>query len=239
MGATPDAVSTVVGRTNSTLLPLPINYRCGKLILSEARKIVPNIQDAPDAIKGAVYEASRADLCNILRDTDVVLCRKNAPLIQVCIDLFRCGKGARFEKRGIDKSLARMIKAMSGMGSYSDFFDVFDDYKARELALIKGGEARVLFNDSMDAIEAAYRGLKCLSWEEFQYKFKGLFEGDSGITLSTVHGFKGLESDRIFIIEPDCLPMVWDGQTEEQYDEEMRLKYVAITRAKKELVWVR
>jgi superfamily I DNA/RNA helicase len=56
--------------------------------------------------------------------------------------------------------------------------------------------------------------------------------------LSTVHKAKGLEADNVFIICPELLPMRMEGQQEWEYQQELNLKYVAVTRAKKRLVWV-
>jgi superfamily I DNA/RNA helicase len=55
------------------------------------------------------------------------------------------------------------------------------------------------------------------------------------IILSTIHKAKGLEAERVFIIKPQLLlvkqPLEW------MYQQESNLKYVAITRAKKELIY--
>jgi len=58
------------------------------------------------------------------------------------------------------------------------------------------------------------------------------------ITFCTCHKSKGLENHRVFILTPERLPMEWKDQLEWQYEQEVNLKYVAITRAKHELVWV-
>ena len=56
----------------------------------------------------------------------------------------------------------------------------------------------------------------------------------SHVYLTTVHGSKGLEFDMVFIpgMTDGCFPP-YSSRTEEQYEEERRLLYVAITRAKK------
>jgi DNA helicase II / ATP-dependent DNA helicase PcrA len=58
-----------------------------------------------------------------------------------------------------------------------------------------------------------------------------------GIVLSTVHKIKGLEADRVFIIRPDLLPM----QTPKAWQamQEKNLEYVAVTRARLELIYDR
>lgn len=61
-------------------------------------------------------------------------------------------------------------------------------------------------------------------------------------TLSTIHSSKGLEYDRVYIIDAidGVLPAITESDAEskeekQQYQEERRLFYVAMTRAKKEL----
>jgi superfamily I DNA/RNA helicase len=46
-----------------------------------------------------------------------------------------------------------------------------------------------------------------------------------------------LEADRVYIIEPQCLPAPWVKQ-EWEIEQENNLAYVAYTRAKNELVFV-
>ena len=57
------------------------------------------------------------------------------------------------------------------------------------------------------------------------------------VTFMTMHGAKGLEFDTVFIIgaNEDIIPYK-KAQTEEEIEEERRLMYVAMTRAKKRLV---
>jgi len=54
------------------------------------------------------------------------------------------------------------------------------------------------------------------------------------VTLMTLHASKGLEFSRVFItgLEAGLFPMVRDRDAEEDYEEERRLFYVGLTRAK-------
>jgi DNA helicase-2/ATP-dependent DNA helicase PcrA len=54
----------------------------------------------------------------------------------------------------------------------------------------------------------------------------------------TVHRAKGQETDRVWILRPDLLPMKLPKMTDEQKQQERNLHYVAITRAKHELYYV-
>lgn len=59
------------------------------------------------------------------------------------------------------------------------------------------------------------------------------------IKLSTIHRAKGLENERVFILDYDELPMHHAEQKEWESVQEMNLKYVAVTRAMQELYLVR
>ncbi|UER67525.1 ATP-dependent helicase [Borrelia sp. BU AG58] len=67
-----------------------------------------------------------------------------------------------------------------------------------------------------------------------------LMHGDSnsGVLLSSIHGVKGLEFDRVIIsgLEKGLLPAEIEELTEGRLEEERRLFYVALTRARFELI---
>lgn len=62
-------------------------------------------------------------------------------------------------------------------------------------------------------------------------------ENSGGVTLSTIHSAKGLEFSKVYIIDvmDGILPSVPCEKDEALYEEERRLFYVAMTRAKDEL----
>ena len=59
------------------------------------------------------------------------------------------------------------------------------------------------------------------------------------IHLSTIHRAKGLENDRVFILDYDELPLQHLEQKDWEKVQELNLKYVAVTRTKQELFLVR
>lgn len=63
------------------------------------------------------------------------------------------------------------------------------------------------------------------------------YKDNDGITLMTIHSAKGLEFDNVFIVgmEESIFPHFNSFESNEQLEEERRLCYVAITRAKKRL----
>ena len=74
--------------------------------------------------------------------------------------------------------------------------------------------------------------------EDLKLKIQSIFSDDiEGIILSTVHKAKGLEADRVFIVRPDLLPMTKNIRSQWERQQENNLTYVAITRARKELIY--
>ena len=61
---------------------------------------------------------------------------------------------------------------------------------------------------------------------------------ENAVMLSTAHKSKGLEANRVMILLPDKLPLKFPHQQKWQEIQEMNLKYVALTRARKELIFV-
>ena len=60
----------------------------------------------------------------------------------------------------------------------------------------------------------------------------------NAVVLSTAHKSKGLEADRVLILTPSDFPMITKYSKDWEIQQEYNLKYVAWTRAKKELVFV-
>jgi DNA helicase-2/ATP-dependent DNA helicase PcrA len=63
-------------------------------------------------------------------------------------------------------------------------------------------------------------------------------QNTSGVTLMTVHAAKGLEFDTVFVtgLEEGLFPHAGHGDEKRDEEEERRLFYVAVTRAKKRLI---
>lgn len=61
----------------------------------------------------------------------------------------------------------------------------------------------------------------------------------AGITLSTVHRFKGLEAERVFIVEPQLIPFPYYTEQAWQVQQENNIDYVARTRAISHLEYIR
>ncbi len=111
--------------------------------------------------------------------------------------------------------------------------DRYDDYQKREKDL----EHFLNLSEKYTSLEDF---LSDLALEPPESSVEDIEEGaqkDEYITLSTIHSAKGLEFKAVFIIGAvdGRFPSVFSFNSSEELDEELRLMYVAVTRAKTHL----
>lgn len=240
-GANTDSFYRVQERFGSVALPLQLCYRCGKAIVREANKIVPELQSPEWIHEGAVHHILDSELALKIKRGDVILCRTNAPLISKALEFIASGIPARVRGRQIGEQITGHIKRIGRMGEWSRFIEFTNAYRDREVAkylaknMVNKAES---FIDIISCIYAVYDP-ELKSVEELMQKVTNLFSDElGGILLSSVHRAKGLEWDNVFIIRPDQLPLKFKNQSDETKVQEENLKYVAITRAIHNLYWV-
>jgi hypothetical protein len=247
-GADATSVKVIADKTQAARLPLSICYRCPKSHLDMAREIVPEIEHAEHAEDGEVLHLDPDDLHTTLRQGDMVLCRTNAPLISTCFQLIARGVPAKVRGRDIGKGLTFLVESVEDVKGYTwdEFGKCLAEYEAKTIAKLSdkegtGSQIQGLQDraESVRLIQSQTHAKgQCRDAKELKVYINSLFT-DSGsvIELSSVHKAKGLEADRVFILRPELLPhprlnFRWQGE------QEMNLKYVALTRAKQTLGFV-
>lgn len=245
-GANNDSFAQLAKLANKEL-PLSCNYRCGSDIINLAQSIVPNIVAHAGAEKGVIRNVT--DLTD-LELGDMVLCRKSAPLVRIALKCLANNIRANVMGRDIAQGLVSLIKKakvkrIDTLLNYLDTEVKKAENKHKANPQVMSASKLEALKDKVNAINAISENINMVSNNGIQAllnKIDYLFTDDNNkanrITFATCHKSKGLENERIFILVPDKLPLVWKGQKEWQYEQEMNLKYVAITRAKKELIWV-
>lgn len=248
-GADCDSYSNILRRVRGTELPLSICYRCPSSHIELVKKNFPNIPiEASDrAPVGRILEITEKQLFDsdspgALKDDDLVLCRKTAPLVSLCIKLISRGIAATVKGRSIGDGLKRDLEEIDKMGfpfaQFGEAIAAWHKVKAEQYKFRDNREQlEEQLQDKCDAIQAIYESQpQAKSIKDLGDYIDDLFSDDhSPITLSTVHRAKGLESDRVFILKPGDMPMTWRNQQEWQKDQEGNILYVALTRSKRDL----
>lgn len=231
-GADREAIPRMIRELRARTLPLSITYRCPRSVVREANELVPELAAAPNAPEGIVREVSEERLRADAAPGDMVLSRTNAPLVSLCYRWLASGRRAMIQGRDIGEGLIVWINN-AGAASVPQLMRTIAEWRAKEIARLTEAERDTQsVIDKADCLEALCEG--CASTDAVIDKCERLFgEAKSpagAILLSSTHRAKGLEADRVWLLRGTYLR--WPG------DEEENLLYVAITRSKRELIYV-
>ena len=246
-GADNRSYHKIVERTQAKELPLSLCYRCPRSHLDLVNRIYPDIpiEAAPNAIEGTLEQIDK----NCLWDEehaghlvvgDMVLSRKTAPLVSLCIRLIGQGIAATVKGKDIGKQIKQELDAIADMTGFRyDEFNLFaNQYREFKFQTYEGldnaEQLKENLADKLNALTTIYSSqpnANCIA-HLCNYIDDLFSDEESPITLSTVHRAKGLEGDRVFIIKPEDMPMVWESQKQWQQEQEDNLLYVALTRSK-------
>lgn len=235
MGSDLNVFNSLKNNPNTITLPLSVTYRCSKRIVEEANKVFPGTECAEEAKEGIVREGelSEAD------DGDFVLCRNNLPLVVAFLQFLKAGKKSSIMGRDFGENICRL---MENQNSLDDMYLLLDDKEQKLIerginpAFVKNHPSCVSLEEKVKIVELLYESYQ-ENFSSLKEKVRNVFSGDSkGIILSTIHKSKGLEANRVFFLNPELLPSKYAKTPKALYAEEC-LKFVAITRAKEELVY--
>ena len=250
-GSDSDSFQILKSMPNTTCLPLSISYRCGKKIVDFAHKIVKNIEAADGAIDGQILQnVSLEDV----QDGDMILCRNNAPLVQIYNEFLKLGKKCFIRGKEIGPNLKLLVKNTKQDELNADcqkdgvFVRLYDDlFTSRNKLMEKFGiDAETAINspqiqnklDMINALEILSEGIN--TSEEIISKIDEIFpkkDKKSGISLSTIHKAKGLEAENVYIACESLMPSK-SAKKDWEIKQEYNLMYVAYTRAKKTLGFI-
>ena len=266
-------------------LPLTVTRRCGRAIVKEAQKYVPEFEAHETCCDGAVatlrYQILESDEecrnspdgCHFFNGVygqnkesncircgcvlaepmcyhgfvsvgDMVLCRVNAPLVSECFKFLRQGRKAQIQGRDVGAGLVSTINKMKTdniVELASDLSNWLHLETEKENKSRNPSESRLIaLQDRYDCILCFMEGAQTVP--EVVNNINAIFTDSKhgeGIKLSSVHKAKGLEADRVFLLQPEgsTIPHPM-AKTKWQREQEMNLLFVAITRARKELVYV-
>lgn len=231
-GAMSNSMDALKAKFEMLELPLSITYRCCQKIVEEAQLYVPQIQAAPNAPEGEVFQL---DEDPTLFNETMIVCRNNAPLFRAIL--------AHVRQKVPCRVLSNFIEAFEGFirhfkaDNCRDLLVKLDDwYKTECEAAEKKG-----FHGKIAALTDKYETTRLLATEfklvsELIAVVKKLAESTTGPTFATIHKAKGLEHERVFILRPDLMPSRF-ATSPEALQQEANLTYVAITRGKGSLTY--
>jgi DNA helicase II / ATP-dependent DNA helicase PcrA len=245
-------------KLNAKRLPLSVSYRCPKAVIDLAHRCVPQIEAAPDAPEGVVDRIDYTAMLKNVKLNDTVLSRSNAPLVRLFLSLLKQKIPVGMKGRDLGAQLTSFITK----------FDVktVDGLRAATVEWVEKESKRRLRNDpdaDLSAVTDKAESVYVLC--DHATTMPGVFEvleklltppSGAKVLLSSVHRGKGLEWDRVFMLDYTfpINPSFWmqfaKGSNQEEWAEGMANKtfeteteqrnifYVACTRSRRELYLV-
>jgi hypothetical protein len=236
-GAMQDGMAKMMTDLEAKRFPLTITRRCPKVVVRRAQQLVSDYRAADDAPEGAEHFIRMNLLTSSVQVGDAILSRLNAPLTPVCLQLLRKGIPARIEGKDIGKQLKGIATRLNAR-SVPQFITKLENWAERMTNRARGSkrfeQKAELINDQKETLMALADGVANV--REISERIDNIFEDTKGesrpaVILSSTHKAKGLEWDRVFVLDDTYRQKEGEG-------EEARLYYVAITRTKKEIFYV-
>lgn len=218
-------------------LPLDICYRCATSII-DATNEVYDVMEYGKEDEGIVDVVTDV---NEVKGESMIICRNTSPIIKLYFSLLGAGMPVYIKGDDIMTSINRFLKPYLSYSVARTKTELL--YKLEDLQKDKSDEGRMklyIFKENYANFKALtanmstdYEIIKVLL-ERIQNLFKIKAKA---IMLCTIHKSKGLEADIVYILNENLIPSKF-AKSPEQIKQEQNLKYVARSRAKKELYYL-
>lgn len=254
-GVRPDSLDQLKTAFRAEEYPLSWSFRCPINVVKLANKLNPDMVAAPGNQEGIVDEIDEIDLIELLNRmrpeeaaTTAILSRTNLALIKLALQLVRRGIPCYVRGGDICQELLRVMrKAQEIDWSISNLNRSLVNWLEMEMHAARftnpqrqNRHRQVLTGVATTLLEIAEL-TQASSFDMLETLLRNLLSESSvnGVNLMSAHRSKGLEFQRVFILDPGKLPMTWNGQTEAEAYSERMLEYVAYTRSMHHLTFVR
>ena len=207
------------------------NYRCDKMVVDTARKFMLRAMREKGASKAFSRRIGKVVILNP-RETEVGYALVPYDLRVSAEDRILKEAVARMKTVVVNKKMVQCLKTVIRV--------IKVNAKAKDIMILHRNNETNMSGVSLDGF------LEGLKWGLDRLGIMNADEFDSRIRLMTMHKSKGLEADVVIILEadegvipklhPDTVLYRMFGETEEvSLDDQKRLFYVAMTRAKHRL----
>lgn len=228
-GARTDSMSALADHFSTTTYHLSTSFRCPEAVCYHVRGHAPRIQ----AWLGNPANPGSVTTLPIWRISDVpdgsaILCRNNAPLFFIAIQLIRAGRRPNVWGRDLARGLLTTMEKLGAPNmSQADAFIALEAYVEREEAKLKKASAKRILADRAACIHTFISASDTLG--SAITLANNVFTSEGKIDLATGHKAKGAEWDNVFILDRHLL-------SDEEQD--LNLSYVLATRAKQALAYI-
>ena len=240
-GADPRCFDRIKSEFSPDTFELTSTFRCSHAVTELAQRYVPKITAFEGNLKGEVLKHPSGAPLPELKSGDAVLSRLKSGLINIAIRFIRGGckfqgfEGLLDEKildllQGIYEEQSGSLSVTERLGRMAIIIETDIDVNGCTAEKVELYDLSVALKGLSEAFPTI-RDFAGLRWQLHEV-CKGTSDGP---LLSTIHTQKGAEFNNVLIVDFSLLPLVWPGQLDWEFEQELNLVYVAITRAKDKL----
>jgi DNA helicase-2/ATP-dependent DNA helicase PcrA len=252
-GSTSGSLQKLATLYDCKAFPLTVSFRCPKKVVEVAKMDVPDFQHHDEAQDGHVERLTKWQ-AETIEQNSAILCRNVAPLVKCTYRLIAAGRPAIMTGRDIGRGLINLvntlIKPEKNMRA-DQFLNLLQDWKDNEINIARAQgkpqkEEAVI--DKAESILAVQSYSRAVDTDALCRSIDNLFavSEKQKIILSTIHRSKGLEWDTVYILDDWRIPSKYAKEAvkkkqkgaEEQMQQEINLRYVAVTRSKNKLFYI-
>ena len=226
-GASAQGLRDFISERDLPVLPLTNCWRCSGEIISEAKKVVRDIWTENPPGLPVTHRTSLPEFEKL--EPGTILARNNSTLVKIALELRSAGKPVCILGKELVKTLGGILDKLKGTNSKT-LKESLLSWKEKMLAKYPHQDGQIL--DYASCLEVI---LDEVSGTQAAKKLLGeifLDEPRNGCwILSTIHKAKGKEFEKVWLFD-------WEKKGEQGWmkEEERNLEYVAITRAKSQLI---
>jgi len=228
---------------NTENVYMDLTYRCPSKIIDIANEISPKIFSQKAG--GNIFNIKERDILKYATKRDMFVARTNFPLMLLSYKLVSKGLNVDFLGKDLSISLINLSNKLKKTYSQSEIQSfpqlLVKYYKEHVLPEKEKDNQKFLYwYDNILCLKSFIERFKPANFSSLILKLKKYFEEPKNpdLILSTVHKSKGLEAKNIFMLHLELFPSPFVAN-KYQFDQEMNIFYVAITRALKNLYIVK
>ena len=252
-GADCNSFQRVTDSFNCTVLGLTDCFRCPQDVIRLAQSLRSDIKGFKD-YPGKIYKIPNREVLINIKEGDLVICRTRLPLRALALKLINKDFKVKIHPDELQEFMGdykknftpQELRKVLNDDIIEQFFEHAKERNQKRItrenqntdAIIR----KILIKEEVDTMVTTLDFLKkkYFDWhlntlDNILKRLKLMLSNpsDDAIRISTIHRAKGLENNRVFILEYDKLPPPRDLEWENI--QERNLHYVAVTRPKEEL----
>ena len=232
-GADTSSMALIKNRFDMHEMTLSVSFRCPRAVVRNVWRRVPHMKWPEWAIEGTVEHWGEWGPSNI-PDNSAIICRNNAPLLKCALALLRSGRGVRLVGTDLGPQLIKALKKLGDTNmEQKDVLSAIDLWEQERLAKSRNAASAT---DKAECLRV-FAGFGPTLGAAIGYA-EHIFAAQGPVQLLSGHKSKGLEWDTVYHLDPHRIPSPF-AKEGEAYEQELNVRYVIETRAKKELIFIR